>query len=57
LLVIAAIVIGFVGRSSGNDDNSSSRDPSPSGVEPVPQTGDPAEDAHNLADWLRANSG
>jgi serine/threonine-protein kinase len=56
LLVIAAIVIGFVGRSSGNDDNSSSRNPSPS-VEPVPQTGDPAGDAHNLADWLRANSG
>ena len=57
LLVIAAIVIGFVGRSSGNDDNSSGRNPAPASVEPVPQTGDPGADAQNLADWLRANSG
>jgi len=57
LLVIAAVVIGFVERSSGNDNNSSGRNPAPASVEPVPQTGDPGADAQNLADWLRANSG
>ena len=58
LLVIAAIVIGIVALSGGNDNGSpSGGNPGPAGVEPVPQTGDPATDAQNLADWLRANSG
>ena len=57
LLVIAAIVIGLVGRSSGNDSGSPAGNPGPADVEPVPQTGDPGGDAKSLADWLRANSG
>jgi eukaryotic-like serine/threonine-protein kinase len=56
LLVIAAIVIGVAGRSTG-DDNGSSGNPGPTRVEPLQQTGDPSTDAQNLADWLRANSG
>jgi eukaryotic-like serine/threonine-protein kinase len=57
LLVIAAIVIGVIGLSGGNENGSSGERPTPSRVEPVQQTGDPAEDAQNLADWLRENSG
>jgi eukaryotic-like serine/threonine-protein kinase len=57
LLVIAAIVIGVMGLSGGGDNDSSGGGPAPSRVEPVPQTGDPAGDAQNLADWLRENSG
>jgi eukaryotic-like serine/threonine-protein kinase len=57
LLVIAAIVIGVVGLSGGSENGSSGGNPTPASVEPVPQTGDPAEDAQNLADWLRENSG
>ncbi len=56
LLVIAAIVIGVLSLSGG-DDNGSSGNPAPAGVEPLQQTGDPSTDAQNLADWLRANSG
>lgn len=57
LLVIAAIVIGVIGLESGNDNGSPAESPARSGVEPVSQTGDPAGDAQNLADWLRENSG
>ena len=56
LLVIAAIVIGVVGRSGGNDEGSSGN-PAPARAEPPQQTGDPSTDAKSLADWLRANSG
>jgi eukaryotic-like serine/threonine-protein kinase len=57
LLVIAAIAIGVIGLSGGSDNGSTGGSPAPSRVEPVPQTGDPAGDAQNLADWLRENSG
>ena len=57
LLVIAAIVIGVVSLSGGSDNGSSGDNPAPVRVEPIPQTGDPATDAQNLADWLRENSG
>jgi eukaryotic-like serine/threonine-protein kinase len=56
LLVLAAIIAAVVGLSDGNGDGSG-RNPTPSQVEPVQQTGDPSTDAQNLADWLRANSG
>ncbi len=56
LLVLAAIVIAIVGGSGGGD-NGSGGSPAPAQVEPVQQTGDPATDAKNLADWLRSNSG
>jgi serine/threonine protein kinase len=55
LLVLAAIVIAVVGR--GSDKGSTNRSPAPAEVEPVQQTGNPAEDGQSLADWLRANSG
>ena len=55
LLVVAAIVIAVVGP--GNDNETTKRSPAPSRVEPVQQTGNPADDGHSLADWLRANSG
>jgi hypothetical protein len=54
LLVLAAIVIAVVGR--GSDKGSTNRSPAPAEVEPVQQTGNPAEDGQSLADWLRANS-
>ena len=55
LLVLAAIVIAVVGP--GGDNGSKERSPAPSRVEPVQQTGNPADDGQSLADWLRANSG
>jgi serine/threonine protein kinase len=55
LLVLAAIVIAVVGR--GGDNGSTNRSPAPAEVEPVQQTGNPADDGQSLADWLRANSG
>jgi len=55
VLVLAAIVIGVVGR--GSDNSSTNRRPAPAEVEPVQQTGNPADDGQSLADWLRANSG
>jgi serine/threonine-protein kinase len=55
LLVLAAIVIAVVGP--GSDNSSTERSPAPAQVEPVQQTGNPADDAQSLADWLRANSG
>jgi serine/threonine protein kinase len=57
LLGVAAIVIAFVGRSGGDNSGSPGGSPTPARVEPVSQTGDPATDGQNLADWLRANSG
>ena len=56
LLIAAAIAIVVTARSGG-DTGSSGGNPAPTRVEPVPQTGDPAADAQNLADWLRSNSG
>jgi eukaryotic-like serine/threonine-protein kinase len=56
LLVVAATVVAVAGRNAGND-GSPGGNPAPSRVEPVQQTGDPATDGQNLADWLRANSG
>ena len=56
LLVVAAIAIAVTARSSG-DGGSSGGSPAPTRVEPVPQSGDPAGDARNLAEWLRSNSG
>ena len=53
LLVLAAIVIAVVGP--GSDNGSTKR--SPAQVEPVQQTGNPADDGQSLADWLRTNSG
>ena len=55
LLVLAAIVIAVVGP--GSDNGSTERNPAPSRVEPVQQTGNPADDGQSLADWLRSNSG
>jgi hypothetical protein len=55
LLVLAAIVIAVVGL--GSDNGSTERSPAPSRVEPVQQTGNPADDGQSLADWLRSNSG
>jgi eukaryotic-like serine/threonine-protein kinase len=57
LLVTAAIVIGVVGLSGGGNDNGSSGSPSPTRVQPIEETGDPAGDAQKIADWLRENSG
>ena len=54
LLVVAAIVAAVAARPG---DSGTSGGQTPSRVEPVPQNGDPAGDARNLADWLRSNSG
>jgi len=54
LLVIAAIVIAVTALSSGDGGTTSN---TPKRVEPVPQSGDPAQDGRDLADWLRSNSG
>ena len=57
LFVVAAIIIAVAGRSGGDNSGSQGGSPAPARVEPVSQTGDPATDGQNLADWLRANSG
>jgi eukaryotic-like serine/threonine-protein kinase len=56
LLVVAAIVIA-VTVNTGNDNGPPGGNPAPTRVEPVPQTGDPANDARDLSNWLRSNSG
>ncbi len=48
----AALLAVVLALSFGRNDPSSA----PPQVEPVPASGDPAEDARDLADWLRANS-
>jgi len=49
----AALVAAVLALSLGGGE-----DPpvTPAGIEPVPAGGSPADDARNLADWLRANS-
>jgi len=56
LLVIAAIVIAFA-ANPGGDSEPANGGGTPSRVEPVPQSGNPSDDARSLADWLRSNSG
>jgi serine/threonine protein kinase len=56
ILVVAAIVIA-VAANPGGDGGSSNGGGAPSGVEPVQQSGNPSDDARNLANWLRSNSG
>jgi eukaryotic-like serine/threonine-protein kinase len=56
LLALAAIVAGVVlavSLSSGGDSGTPAE---PQRVEPVPRSDDPAEQARNLADWLRDHS-
>ena len=55
-LLVAAIVIVVTANSGGNG-GSAGDNTAPTRVEPVPQTGDPANDARNLSDWLRSSSG
>ena len=58
VLVVAAIVIAVAAKSDGGGGPSSGGGgQSQSKVQPVPLTGSPADDARNLADWLRSNSG
>jgi len=54
LLAIAAIVIATTALSSGDGSTGGH---APKRVQPVPQSGDPARDGRDLADWLRSNSG
>jgi serine/threonine-protein kinase len=58
LAVVAAVVIGIAVAGSAGDGGP---EPQPAGesparVEPVPQSADPAEQARNLAGWLREHS-
>jgi serine/threonine-protein kinase len=57
LLVLAAIVIALVGPGRSDNGSEAERNPASPRVEPVQQTGNPADDAQSLADWLQANSG
>jgi len=58
LLVVAAIVIAVAARPGGDSGSSGKgHSQTPAVVQPVPQTGNPSDDARNLADWLRSNSG
>jgi eukaryotic-like serine/threonine-protein kinase len=50
--ITAAVVIGSGGGGSDTGDGGGTP-----AVAPLPQGGDPAERARNLADWLRQNSG
>lgn len=58
-LVALALVVGLaLARASGSND-AATKDPAderPTRVEPVPRSGDPAAQARNLADWIRAHS-
>jgi len=57
LLVLAAIVIALVGPGRSDNGSEAERNPASPRVEPVQQTGNPADEAQSLADWLQANSG
>jgi serine/threonine-protein kinase len=57
VLIVAAIAATVALRSGGESGSPGRGSRAPSGVEPVPQAGDPAAKAHNLADWLRLNAG
>jgi hypothetical protein len=51
-------VIAVAARPGGNSGSSGKgHSQTPAVVQPVPQTGNPSDDARNLADWLRSNSG
>ncbi|HYY77345.1 MAG TPA: protein kinase [Gaiellaceae bacterium] len=52
--ILVAVVVGFALWSDG-DGSEPAREQRPT-VEPVPQAGDPGDQARNLADWLRENS-
>ena len=55
LVLLALAGAGLVWAVAGNGDGSPERDRRPS-VEPVRSSDDPATQARNLADWLRAHS-
>jgi hypothetical protein len=52
--VLVAVVVAFAVWSGGEEPEPAQDQPTT--VEPVPQVGDPGEQARNLADWLRENS-
>ncbi|HZB85456.1 MAG TPA: serine/threonine-protein kinase [Gaiellaceae bacterium] len=52
-VLVAAVVAFAVWPSGGEPEPAQDQPPT---VEPVPQAGDPGEQARNLADWLRENS-
>jgi eukaryotic-like serine/threonine-protein kinase len=57
LVLVGALVAAVVAFAvwSGGGEPEPAQDQPPT-VEPVPQAGDPGEQARNLADWLRENS-
>jgi serine/threonine-protein kinase len=57
-LVLALAGLGIAALASGDDDGSSSGGGTTSAqVQPIPDGATPAEDARNLATWLRENAG
>ena len=57
-LVLVAAGLGIAAVASGNGDSSSSGGGTTSAqVQPIPDGATPAEDARNLATWLRENAG
>jgi serine/threonine-protein kinase len=59
LLVVAAIAAGIAAAivaTRGGGETTQRTPPRTPRVLPVPYTSDPAQEAHNLARWLRANS-
>jgi serine/threonine protein kinase len=56
--ILIAVAIGLaVDRGSGGGGGNATEAPqSGASVEPVPQASDPADQARNLADWIRAHS-
>jgi eukaryotic-like serine/threonine-protein kinase len=56
ILIAVAIGLAVNGRGGGGGGNNTEAPQSGASVEPVPQASDPAGQARNLADWIRAHS-
>jgi serine/threonine protein kinase len=56
VLALAALGIGLLATDAGEGDGGSAQPTTPARVEPIADGATPAEDARNLADWLRENA-
>ena len=56
IVAALAVVVLALALASGDGDGGAEQTPRAPAVEPVPQADDDAEQARNLAEWLRENS-
>jgi serine/threonine-protein kinase len=56
VLALAALGVALLATDGGEGDGGSAQQTTPGRVEPIADGATPAEDARNLADWLRENA-